>query len=223
MSAIMFALFHRRRCSAALALLLVAVLLSPRALNADSIVTPGPQTFPSASGKNQFLSLPLVRPYVEQAPKTPPVALGVFLAATRTLFDPATERDVAVERRPLWHWQLVNIPARVFVSDHGYHVVTVDGTGRSPYEHALVVYGSRGNVVLDLPAEALLRPEEIKELSDGARRTVSHVIYPAWADHRTGAFSPDGKTFSITTRWGWPVSVEVETGRVLNTRTGEAK
>lgn len=212
----MSALSHLRLW-ARLALFLFAVLIFSRALNADSYVQPGPETYTSASGKNQFLSLPLVRPHMEQAPKTPPVALGVFLAATRTIFDPARERDVAVERRPLWHRELVNIPAQVFVSDHGYYVVTVDGTGRSPYEHALVVYGSRGKVVLDLPVEALLRPEEIKELSDGARRTVSHVIYPAWANYRTGVFSPDGKIFSIQTQWGRPVAVELEAGRVLNT------
>jgi hypothetical protein len=154
---VMSALSHQRRW-ARFALFFFAVLLSPCALNADTIVTPGPQTFTSASGENQFLSLPLVRPVVDQAPTKPPVALGVMLTATRTIFDYAQERKVVVERHPVWHRELVNIPAQVFVSDHGRYVVTVDSVGRPGDKHALVVYGALGKVVIDLAGEALLRP-----------------------------------------------------------------
>ena len=82
----------------------------------------------------------------------------------------------------LWTRELVNIPVSAFVADDGKHVVTFDTWAKLGYEHALVIYGEQGAVVVDYDLEALLSADEI------ATSVVHTVSARRWLQGATIAF-----------------------------------
>ena len=108
----------------------------------------------------------------------------------------------------LWTRELVNIPVIGYVADDGKHVVTFDTWARLGYEHALVIYGDRGNVVVDYDLGALLSADDISTSvvhTVGARR---------WLQGATIAFDDRGHHVVITLHWGKIIRVALATGKI---------
>ena len=107
----------------------------------------------------------------------------------------------------LWSRELVNIPVIGYIADDGKHVVTFDTWARLGYEHALVIYGEQGDIVVDYDLDALLSADEISTSvihTVGARR---------WLQGATVAFN-DGRDLVITLHWGKIIRVALSTGKI---------
>lgn len=108
----------------------------------------------------------------------------------------------------IWSGELLNIPVSAFITDDGTHVVTFDTWARLGYEHAIVVYGERGAVVVDYDLEALLSPEEIDRhvrQTIGARR---------WLQGATIAFDTGDTHIVVNLSWGKIIRIALATGRI---------
>jgi hypothetical protein len=108
----------------------------------------------------------------------------------------------------IWSRELVNIPVIGFISGDGQHVVTFDTWAKLGYEHALVIYGEQGSVVVDYDLEALLSPDEIGtsvHQTIGARR---------WLQAATIAFDQGERGIVIRLQWGKTIRVVLETGKI---------
>jgi hypothetical protein len=107
----------------------------------------------------------------------------------------------------IWSRELVNIPVRAFVADDGKHVVTFDTWAKLGYEHALVIYGEKGDVVADYGLDALLTPEETALLVEtvGGRR---------WLQDATIALHDGDSAIVVALAWGKTIRVTLATGRV---------
>jgi hypothetical protein len=108
----------------------------------------------------------------------------------------------------LWSRELVNIPVRAFIVDKGTHVVTFDTWARLGYEHALVIYGDQGVLVVEYDHEALLSADEI------AMRVVETVGGRRWLQDATIAFDNGENAIVITLPWGKIIRVAVSTGKI---------
>ena len=108
----------------------------------------------------------------------------------------------------IWSRELLNIPVSAFITDDGKHVVTFDTWAKLGYEHALVVYGEQGAVVVDYGLEALLSADEIDRSvrqTIGARR---------WLQGATIAFDSGDSHIVITLNWGKTIRVALATGKI---------
>jgi hypothetical protein len=107
-----------------------------------------------------------------------------------------------------WSRELVNIPVSAFIANDGRHVVTFDTWAKLGYEHALVIYGEHGDVVVDYDLEALLSADEISRFvrqTIGARR---------WLENATVAFDQSESGIVIRLHWGRTIRVALETGKI---------
>ena len=112
----------------------------------------------------------------------------------------------------IWSGELLNIPVSAFITDDGKHVVTFDTWAKLGYEHALVVYGERGAVVVDYDLEALISSEEIDKhvrQTIGARR---------WLQGATIAFDTGDTHIVINLSWGKIIRIALATGRIETAR-----
>jgi hypothetical protein len=108
----------------------------------------------------------------------------------------------------IWNRELLNIPVSAFITDDGTHVVTFDTWAKLGYEHALVIYGQQGAVVVDYALEALLSAEEIEKRvrqTIGARR---------WLQGATIAFDTGDHHIVISLNWGKTIRVALATGKI---------
>lgn len=107
-----------------------------------------------------------------------------------------------------WARDLVNIPVLAFVANDGKHVVTLDTWAKLGYEHALVVYGENGAVVVDYDLEDLLSSHDI------ASSVVHTMNARRWLQGATTAFDPGEDTFVIHLPWGKVLRVALATGAI---------
>jgi len=107
-----------------------------------------------------------------------------------------------------WARDLVNIPVLAFVANDGKHVVTLDTWAKLGYEHALVVYGDDGAVVVDYDLDAVLSGDEI------ATRVAHTMNARRWLQGATTTFDSSGNTFVITLQWGRVIRVALSTGAI---------
>ena len=108
----------------------------------------------------------------------------------------------------LWDKKLANIPVSVLVSSANNCVVMLDTWGSSGYDHALVVYGVKGEVVADFKLADLLSKEEIeqkvvqsKSSRDWLREADKHI------DETTGQLV-------IKLQWGKLITIDLKSGKV---------
>ena len=160
-------------------------------LTADSWPGSRPQVFASASGAYRF--------------KTRPPQLATWSG---------TSNGTVVRAGPggsettIWSRELVNIPVSAFITDDGKHVVTFDTWAKLGYEHALVVYGEQGAVVVDYALEEILSAEEINKSvrqTIGARR---------WLQGATIAFATGDSEIVVGLQWGKTIRVALATGTI---------
>jgi hypothetical protein len=160
-------------------------------LTADSWPGARPQTFASANGTYRFKTRP------PQLATWSGKGNGTVVRVGRDGSETAT-----------WSRELVNIPVIAFITDDGQHVVTFDTWAKLGYEHALVIYGERGAVVVDYHLDALLSAEEIG-------RSVRHTIGARrWLQDATIAFDDNDKRIVIRLHWGQIMRVALDTGTI---------
>jgi hypothetical protein len=106
-----------------------------------------------------------------------------------------------------WKRALVNrvAPVDLFVSDTGA-VVTLGDWHSEGYEHAIVIYDSKGKVIVDQQLEDFLTKEELEK----TEQTVSS----RWWRYRSEVPEFVGEEFSLTTSWGTSLRFDVGTGRL---------
>jgi hypothetical protein len=167
-----------------------AVVIASAIVSADSWPGPRPQVFASASGAHGF--------------RTRPPQLSTWSGKGQgTLFTLGANGSETV----MWSRELINIPVRAFVTDDGKHVVTFDTWARLGHEHALVIYGEQGNVVVDYDLDALLSAEETGKLVEtvGGRR---------WLEDAAIAFDESRDAIVITLQWGRTIRVALSSSRI---------
>ena len=174
-----------------LALAASAVVIASAGVSADSWPGSRPQVYVSARGAHGF--------------KTRPPQLATWSG---------TSQGTLVTRAPdgsettMWTRELVNIPVSAFVADDGKYVVTFDTWARLGYEHALVIYGDRGAVIVDYDLEALLSKDEI------AASVVHTMSARRWLQGANIAFGTGGHDIVITLHWGRMIRVALATGKI---------
>ena len=160
-------------------------------LTADSWPGARAQIFSSANGRHRF--------------RTRPPQLATWSGkGTGTVVSVSPDGGETA----IWSGELLNIPVSAFITDDGKHVVTFDTWAKLGYEHALVVYGERGAVVVDYDLEALLSSEEIDRhvrQTIGARR---------WLQGATIAFDTGDTHIVINLNWGKIIRIALVTGRI---------
>ena len=183
----------RIRRRQALALASCVVLIATAIVGADSWPGPRPLVFGSANGAYAF--------------KTRPPQLATWSGKSHgTLLGLADGRETVT-----WTRELVNIPVSAFVAADGKHVVTFDTWAKLGHEHAMVIYGEQGLVIVDYGLDALLSREEMTSVIEtvGGRR---------WLQDATIAFHDRDGVIAITLPWGKTIRVALATGRVETTR-----
>jgi hypothetical protein len=155
----------------------------------DCILASGKRVYASADGLHGF--------FLTHRPGTP----------TGMLFSLSNHSD---KQEKVWERRLVASPGRVFVS-HGF-VVTVDMACRAGWQHSLIVYGRKGQVLADYKLEDLLSVEEINE------RVMRSVSSRNWTQRVTFEFETplDGPSplFKITLPWGRVIVIRLATGEI---------
>jgi hypothetical protein len=174
-----------------IALVTTAAVSAPASVSADSWPGSRPQVYTSSAGTHRF--------------RTRPPQLSTWSGKSH-----GTLVAVAPDGAETAHWSrdLVNIPVLAFVADDGKHVVTLDTWAKLGYEHALVVYGENGAVVVDYDLEALLSADEI------ARSVVHTMNARRWLQGSTTTFDSSGDSFVITLQWGTVIRVALSTGAI---------
>jgi hypothetical protein len=162
---------------------LLVLLISIDTAGADSWRTPKPKTWTSPRGTATFR---LLDPHMMGASR------GVVLVRTRG------------RERVLWDRPLINTPVQALVADDGSALVTIDTYGKLGQEHAVVVYGRKGQSVADFRLEDLLTKEEIKRY---VPRTVSSRL---WASKAT--FTLERSFVVIRLQWGRTIRVDLARG-----------
>lgn len=160
-------------------------------MTADSWPGPRPQVFPAAHGPFRFRTRP--PQLANWSGKAQGTVVRVGSDGTETV---------------LWTRELVNIPVIGYIADDGKHVVTFDTWARLGYEHALVIYGEQGDIVVDYDLDALLSADEISTSvvhTVGARR---------WLQGAAIAFDHGGHNVVVTLRWGKIIRVALATGKI---------
>ena len=168
-----------------------AVVIASVFVSADSWPGSRPQVFTSARGTFAFKTRP------PQLNTWSGKSQGTMVALAKTGGETAT-----------WTRELVNIPVTAFVADDGKHVVTFDTWARLGYEHALVIYGEDGAVIVDYDLNALVPAEEIR------RSVIETVGGRRWLQDATIALDGGGDAVVITLRWGRVIRVALATGHI---------
>jgi hypothetical protein len=168
-----------------------AVVIGSGTVSADSWPGSRPQVYASANGSYRF--------------KTRPPQLATWSGKSHgTLVSPAPDGTETVR----WSRELVNIPVSAFVADDGSRLVTFDTWAKLGYEHALVIYGNQGVVVVDYDLEALLSADEITS-------SVLHTVSARrWLQGATIAFDNGGRDIVIRLQWGKRIRVALATGTI---------
>jgi len=109
----------------------------------------------------------------------------------------------------LWDKLLVNIPVGVLVSSRGNCVVTLDTWAHMSYEHGLVVYGAKGEVVADFKLEDLLSKDEIQKNVDQS------VSSRNWLRDANTRFDETAEHLVITLKWGKLITLDLKTGKIV--------
>jgi hypothetical protein len=158
---------------------------------ADSWPGSRPQVYAAAHGPYRF--------------KTRPPQLATWSGKSH-----GTLVALAADGTELMHWSrdLVNIPVLAYVANDGKHVVTFDTWAKLGYEHALVVYGEQGTVIVDCDLEALLSADEI------ATSVVHAVSARRWLQGATIMFDPSDSHIVINLSWGKIIRVALATGTI---------
>jgi hypothetical protein len=174
-----------------IALAALAALVAPAIVSADSWPGSRPQAYTSSDGRHRF--------------RTRPPQLSTWSGKSQgTLVTVASDGTEAAR----WVRDLVNIPVLAFVANDGKHVVTLDTWAKLGYEHALVVYGQDGAVIVDYALDALLTNDEIAQL-------VTHTMNARrWLQGATTAFDSTEHRFVITLHWGKVIRVALATGTI---------
>lgn len=160
---------------AALGLGLALGLSSVARADTFPAVPPQPKLFASVYGAFALKTLPDVSSVAtrtrtegvhraEQAAQIIGSSEGVFF----TLDEQAKEKVI-------WRAKLVNIPNRAIIPESGKYVITLDSWRSTGFEHCLVVYGAKGNVIADFRLEDLLTAKEIEGLP-------ASVTHRSWSD-----------------------------------------
>ncbi len=179
------------RHSPEIVIALVAVLAAPAIVLADSWPGSRPQVYTSSAGTHRF--------------RTRPPQLSTWSGKSQgTLVSVAPDGTETAT----WARDLVNIPVLAFVTNDGKHVVTLDTWAKLGYEHALVVYGEGGAVVVDYDLDALLSSDEI------ASSVVHTMNARRWLQGATTVFDAGGQTFVITLQWGRVIRVALSSGKI---------
>jgi hypothetical protein len=159
--------------------------------SADSWPGSRPQVYASSAGTHRF--------------KTRPPQLSTWSGKSQgTLVAVAPDGTETAS----WARDLVNIPVLAFVANDGRHVVTLDTWARLGYEHALVVYGEDGAVIVDYDLDALLSRDEI------ATSVVHTMNARRWLQGATIAFDTRGHNIVMTLHWGKVIRVALSTGKI---------
>ena len=181
----------RRYLMIVIALAATTALVAPALVSADSWPGSRPQVYTSSTGTHRF--------------KTRPPQLSTWSGKSRGALV-ALAPDGAETAR--WDRDLVNIPVLAFVADDGGHVVTLDTWAKLGYEHALVVYGQGGAIVVDYELEDLLSSHDIDSL-------VVHTMNARrWLQGATMAFDSGGDEFVIKLQWGKVIRIALSTGKL---------
>lgn len=154
---------------------LIAALHSPSLALGDSWAQPKPRIFSSKWGAWGFKVL---------EPKFLRDSVGELFR----LDDNGNEIVV-------WRERLVNVPHRVFVSNDGQRIVTIDTYGRLGSDHSIVVYDENGKVLLDGGVDKLLNPIE------SALFVQQSVSSFHWAKHCQFQFVEKQRRFQIAFNW----------------------
>jgi hypothetical protein len=173
-----------------IALVTSAALAAPAVASADSWPGSRPQVYTSSAGTHRF--------------RTRPPQLSTWSGKSQGTLVTVAPDGTETAR---WTRDLVNIPVLAFVTDDGRHVVTLDTWAKLGYEHALVVYGEGGAVVVDYHLDALLPGDEIA-------KSVHTMNARRWLQGATTAFDSGGQTFVITLQWGTVIRVALSTGKI---------
>jgi hypothetical protein len=160
-------------------------------VSADSWPGSRPQVYTSANGTYRF--------------KTRPPQLNTWSGKSQgTLVTVAADGT----EMALWSRDLVNIPVSAYVANDAKHVVTLDTWAKLGYEHALVIYGEDGSLVMDYDLDALLSRDEI------ATSVVHTVSARRWLEAAVIAFDRSAEHVVITLHWGRVLRVALSTGKV---------
>lgn len=119
----------------------------------------------------------------------------------------------------LWEGPLLNeiAPAQAFVQNQARFVVTLDDFERGGSAHAVVVYGPRGQKMLDLRLKQVLAASDWKHVQRDKKSL-------QWLEGATSAFNAEGDEFVIRLAWGTQVTIELKRGRVARVNAaGEAE
>lgn len=109
----------------------------------------------------------------------------------------------------LWDKKLVNIPMCALVSSSNNCVVTLDTWGRLGYEHALVIYDSKGEVVMDLKLADLLTMEEIEKNVGQSKSSRD------WLREADTHFDETAGHLVIALKWGKVITIDLKSGKVV--------
>lgn len=165
-----------------------AALVGPGVARADKWAAPAPRVFAAATGEYGLKVIP-----------SEGKAVGVLFTLDAKGMEKVTRR-----------FDLVNIPAAVFVSPSG-DVVTADTYGQMGYAHSLVVYSRQGKALADYRLEDLLSKEEI------ARNVKTTASSRWWREGARLSFTDAAPgAFLITLPWGREVRLALATGKLAS-------
>jgi hypothetical protein len=156
-------MFYRRP----LMLVVGLALVLSSAARADSWGSPQPGIY--GNGKYGFKTVP-----AKTVDKSGQVFFGNSEGVLFTLDEDGKEKEI-------WRAKLVNVPLRAMIAQTGKYVMTLDTWAHVGYEHCLLIYGEKGNVIADFKLEDLLTAKEIA----GLPATVSSR---GWSDKDVGDF-----------------------------------
>jgi hypothetical protein len=172
----------------------------------DKWMAPRPRFFTSENGVYALKVVPLSGE-----------SQGRSKATLVTLDDQGNEHQI-------WSSKLVNIPAAALVLDSG-RVVTLDTYGSIGYQHAVTVYGDRGQPISDYRLEDLLSPKEIEDIpvSVSSRwwstgRTLTHMTEGESKVVSVGGVRinrPEKESLRILLKSGTAITVDLATGKVI--------
>ena len=119
--------------------------------------------------------------------------------------------------RKVWERPLVNdaAPAFAFIRDDGRFVVTLDEYRRGGTRNALVIYGSRGELLRHFLLPDLLEKEDWSHVRPSQREL-------SWLKDARPAFDGPADQFVIRLGWGRDVRIDLKTLQVIHSGQGAA-
>lgn len=117
---------------------------------------------------------------------------------------------VGKTKREIWSRHLINnhAPVRVFVSDSGKFVLTMDEWHRVG-ELPVVIYGSRGELIRVHSTDSLGLKDDIQHI----KRTVSSFW---WNENSISFFGPKDEAFITRLHWGKLLFINLRDGDLIN-------